>query len=139
MCSIRTHLSEQASWWSIMELELYAFVYCVKKFALYLLGRRFTVRMDHKNSYLTQQFQSWYAGSEFQYQVKHIPGRFNLVADGLTRVSRLEYQNIKPAGRHLYEDDIISRIFHLEGEEIESGYEGIVDDVGNKLSKQDML
>jgi len=76
--------------------------------------------------------------SEFQYQVDHIPGRFNLVADGLTRVSRLEYEKIKPEGRHPYEDDTISRIVRLEGEEIKSGYEDI-DEVGTKLSKQDML
>jgi hypothetical protein len=77
--------------------------------------------------------------SEFQYQVEHIPGRCNLVADGLTRVSRVEYEKIKPAGRYLYRDDTISRIFRLEGEEVESLYEGVIDDVGTKLSKQDML
>ena len=61
------------------------------------------------------------------------------MADGLTRVSRLEYDKIKPAGRYLYRDDTISRIFRLEGEEVESLYEGVIDEVGTKLSKQDML
>ena len=49
-CVFVSHtLSEQASRWGIMELELYAFVHCVKQLAPYLLGRRFTVRKDHKN------------------------------------------------------------------------------------------
>ena len=62
------------------------------------------------------------------------------MADGLTRVSRLEYEQIKPAGRYLYRDDTISRIFRLEGEDVESCYEGVIDEVGTKLSKQhDML
>ena len=62
-----------------------------------------------------------------------------MVADGLTRVSRIEYEKIKPEGRHLCLDDTISRIFRLVGEEVESCYEGIIDEVGTKLSKQDML
>ena len=39
-------LSDQATRW---ELELYAFVYCVKQLTPYLIGKLFTVKMDHKN------------------------------------------------------------------------------------------
>ena len=42
-------LSDQATRWGIMDLELYAFVYCVKILAPYLLGKLFTVRTDHRN------------------------------------------------------------------------------------------
>ena len=44
-------LSDQATRWGIMELELYAFVYCVKQLTPYLMGKLFTVmnEMDHKN------------------------------------------------------------------------------------------
>ena len=42
-------LSDQATRWGIMELELYAFVYCVKHLDSYLLGKFFTVRTDDKN------------------------------------------------------------------------------------------
>ena len=42
-------LSDQATRWGIMELELYAFVYCVKNLIPYLLGKQFTVRTDHRN------------------------------------------------------------------------------------------
>ena len=128
-----------------MELELYSFVYCVKQWAPYLLGRRFTVRTDHKNlvflsnSTIPKLVRWRVLLSEFQYQVEHIPGRCNFVADGLTRVSRLEYEKIKPEGRHLYRDDTISRIFRWEGEEVESCSEGIIDEVGTKYTKQDMF
>ncbi len=36
-------LSDQATRWGIMELELYAFVYCVKQLSPYPLGKLFTV------------------------------------------------------------------------------------------------
>ena len=39
-------ISNQATRWRIMELELYAFVYCVKELSPYLLGKLFTVRTD---------------------------------------------------------------------------------------------
>jgi hypothetical protein len=40
-------LSDAATRWGIMELELYAFVYCVLHLQSYLLGRKFIVRTDH--------------------------------------------------------------------------------------------
>ena len=49
-CLFVSHaLLEQASRWRIMELELYAFVYCVKLLSPYLMGEEFIDRTDHKN------------------------------------------------------------------------------------------
>ena len=42
-------LSDQATRWGIMELQLYVFVYCVKTLAPYLLDKLCTVRTDHRN------------------------------------------------------------------------------------------
>jgi len=42
-------LSDQATRSGIMELELYAFVYCVKPLTPYLIGKLFTMKTDHKN------------------------------------------------------------------------------------------
>ena len=42
-------LSDQATRWAIMELELYDFVCYVKNLTPYLLGKQFTVRTDHLN------------------------------------------------------------------------------------------
>ena len=92
-CIFVSHaLSEQASRWGIMELELYAFLYCVKQLAPYLMGKQFIVRTDHKNLiYLANstvpKLVRWrIILSEFKYLIEHIPGVSNVVADGLTRV-----------------------------------------------------
>ena len=89
-CVFVSHtLSEQAPRWGIMELELYTFVYCVKPLAPYLFGRRFTVRTDFQNlvflfNSTIPKLVSWRVFlSEFQYHVEHIPGRCNLVVDGI--------------------------------------------------------
>ena len=42
-------LLDQATRYGVMELELFAFVFCVKNLSPYLLGKLFTVRTDHKN------------------------------------------------------------------------------------------
>jgi len=95
------------------------------------VGSRFERTIRTWSSYLIPQFQSWYAGvsySEFQYQVEHIP-RCKLVAGGLTRVSRFEYESIKPAGRYLW--------WHYQSNLSLGGRRGKYE-VGMKLSKQDM-
>ena len=80
----------------IMELELYAFVYCVKHLSPYLLRKQFIVRADRKNLvYLANstvpKLVRWrIILSEFKYLIKHIPRTSNVVADGLTRVRWIE-------------------------------------------------
>jgi cleavage and polyadenylation specificity factor subunit 1 len=134
-CQFVSHtLSDQATRWGIMELELYAFVFCVKQLAPYLLGRRFIVRTDHRNLlYLSNstvpKLVRWRVLlSEYQYTVEHISGKENVVADGLTRVHRSQLQYIKPNKRHLYHDDTIPRVFRLVGEDMEGSEEGYVED-----------
>ena len=118
-------LSDQATRWGIMELELYAFVYCVKQLSPYLLGKLFTVRTDHKNLvYLSNssipKLVRWRVIlSEYRFIIEHIPGEQNIVADGLTRVNTLVFKQLDKCKRHLYRDDSISRIFRLGGEGIE--------------------
>jgi hypothetical protein len=51
-CIFVSHrLSDQATRWGVMELELelFAFVFYMKNLSPYLLGKLFTVRTDHKN------------------------------------------------------------------------------------------
>jgi RNase H-like domain found in reverse transcriptase len=90
-------LSDEATTWGIMELELYVLVRCVKNLSPYLLGREFIVKTDHKNLlYLTNTRNEQYNScklvrwrvilSEFHFVISHIPGRNNIVADALTRV-----------------------------------------------------
>ena len=71
-------LSGQATRWGIMELELYAFVYCVKQLTPCLMGKLFTVKTDHKNLvYLSNssipKLVRWRVLlSEFRFLVQHI-------------------------------------------------------------------
>ena len=115
-------LSDQATRWGIMELELYAFVYCVKQLTPYLMGKLFTVKTDHKNLvYLSNssipKLVRWRVLlSEFRFLVQHIPGAQNVVADGLTRVMSLSSVEIPNSKRHLFVEDRIPRLFRLGGE-----------------------
>jgi len=80
----------------VMEQELFAFVFCVKSLSPYLLGKLFTVRTDHKNLvYISNstvpKLVRWRVLlSEFRFQIEHIPGAQNVVADGHTRVFNLD-------------------------------------------------
>ena len=118
-------LSDQATRWGIMELELYAFVYCLKNLTPYLLGKQFTVGTDHRNLlYLSNssvpKFVRWRVLlSEFQFLVEHISEDQNVVADGLTRVSRTTLMEMPTHKCHLFMDDSIQRIFRLREEVLE--------------------
>jgi RNase H-like domain found in reverse transcriptase len=122
-CVFISHvLSEQATRWGIMELELYALVHCVKQLAPYLLGRPFTVKTDYKNLlYLSNstipKLVRWRVIlSEYQFVISHIPSTENVVADGLTRVFRTQFYDLSKEAQQCVKDDTIPRIFRLEGE-----------------------
>jgi hypothetical protein len=135
-CIFVSHaLSEQASRWGIMELELYAFVYCVKQLSPYLMGKQFIVRTDHKNLiYLANstvpKLVRWrIILSEFKYLIEHIPGVSNVVADGLTRVRFIQGKRHPDSKWYMYKDDSIERIFRLGGEDLLDGdKEGYVEE-----------
>jgi hypothetical protein len=117
-----------------MELELFALVFCITQLTPYLLGRDFTVRTDHRNLlYLSNstipKLVRWRVIlSEFRFLVEHIEGKKNFVADGITRVHRLQFAEIPAPKRYLYEDDTIERVFRLTGESEPSGPEGDVEE-----------
>ena len=75
-----------------MELEVFIFVFCIKNLDPYLQGKHFTVRTDHKNLvYLSNSTVSklvkWRVLlSEFRFQIEHIPGAQNVVADEVTMI-----------------------------------------------------
>ena len=120
-----------------MELEIYAFVYCVKHLSPYLLllGKVFIVRTDHKNLiYLANstvlKLVKWrIILSEFNYLIEHIPGVSNVVADGLTRVRRIEGRRHPESERHMFKNDSVERIFRLGGEDLlDAEQEGYIED-----------
>lgn len=78
----------------ITDQELLAIVWAVKKFEHYLLGQKFEVETDHKA--LESLFKESKPNSrwtrfrlklgEYDFKVKHITGKSNVVADALSRV-----------------------------------------------------
>ena len=82
-----------------MKLEIYAFVYCVKQLGPYLLGKLFTDRTDHKNlvclsnSSIPKLMRWRVILSEYRFVIEHILGDQNIVADGLTRVNTLIFND----------------------------------------------
>ena len=77
----------------IIEKECLAVVWGIKRFKLYLAGRRFTLQTDHKPlkylkdaSYQNDRVFRWaVAVQEYSFKVEDIPGRENIGADFLSR------------------------------------------------------
>jgi transposase InsO family protein len=87
--------SRQESHWNITELEALSVVYAVREFRVYLSSKPFKVYTDH--AALIHIFNSTkipatnkltrYALylSDFQYEIIHVPGPNNVIADALSR------------------------------------------------------
>ena len=77
----------------IIEKECLAVVWGIKRFKLYLAGRRFTLKTDHKPlkylkdaSYQNDRVFQWaVAVQEYSFRVEGIPGKENIGADYLSR------------------------------------------------------
>ena len=88
-------LSATAMNWSTIEQECFAVFYVVMKLRPFLLGRKFVLFTDHRNLIYLQQstipkLVRWKLRLlEFDFIVKHIPGRENEVADSLSRMTMM--------------------------------------------------
>ena len=93
--------------WHTRDKEAYAFIFSLRKFCPYLLGRRFTWHTDHKGlQWLrkTRDPQGRYArwleeSEEFEFVIKHRPGVTNSHADALSQM---------PGVNALMHDDLFS-------------------------------
>ncbi|CAM4708783.1 unnamed protein product [Caretta caretta] len=88
-------LSERESNWSVGEKECYAIVYALEKLRPYVWGRRFHLQTDHaalkwlhtvkENN---KKLLRWsLALQDFDFDIQHIAGASNKVADALSRKS----------------------------------------------------
>ena len=78
--------------WHTMHQEAYAIFYSVKKLAHLLRGKPFIIQSDHRNLLFMEKSQDskiirmvQYLAN-FTFQIEHIPGKLNLVADFLSRM-----------------------------------------------------
>ncbi|CAM5073966.1 unnamed protein product [Natator depressus] len=88
-------LSERESNWSVSEKECYAIVYALEKLCPYVWGRRFHLQTDHAAlQWLhttmgnNKKLLRWsLALQDFDFDIQHISGASNKVADALSRDS----------------------------------------------------
>lgn len=78
--------------WPTIEQEAYAILYACIKFDVFLRGRRFTIQTDHNNlrymhKSINSKVERWHLRlQEYDFDVQHIPGVDNVVADALSRL-----------------------------------------------------
>ncbi|CAM4719131.1 unnamed protein product [Lepidochelys kempii] len=86
-------LSERESNWSVTEKECYAIVYALEKLRPYVWGRRFHLQTDHAAlkwlhtvKETNKKLLRWsLALQDFDFDIQHISGASNKVADALSR------------------------------------------------------
>jgi hypothetical protein len=84
-------LSDVASRWTVTEKECYALFYAVTQLQFFLLGRKFYIKMDHRNlvylynSSVNKLIRWRLRLQEYNFVIIHIPGATNIVADTLSR------------------------------------------------------
>ena len=87
--------SDAAAKWSTIEQECYALKFGVSELSYYLRGKHFVLETDHDNlryleSSLVPKIIRWRNYLEsFWFTLRHIPGKHNKVADWLSRVHTL--------------------------------------------------
>jgi hypothetical protein len=84
--------SVQAKHWTTIEQEAFAIYYAVLKLSYYLIGKEFVLETDHNNllwieASMVPKVVRWriYLQS-FNFKIRHISGKRNLVADWLSRL-----------------------------------------------------
>lgn len=96
-------LSSTERRYSTIEREALAMVWAVKNFRCYLLGRKFTLYTDHKplihffkiTNESTRISNFKFKLSEYDFEIKHKPGKLNVVADALSRLGTQNKQKQK--------------------------------------------
>ena len=84
--------------WSTPEKEGYAIYFALMKWEYLLMGPHFTIRTDHRNLTFVSTSGSakvlrWkLAIQEYDFDIYHIPGKDNMVADQLSRLLPMEDQ-----------------------------------------------
>jgi hypothetical protein len=128
ICYESRKMKENERNYATHDLELAAIVHKLRKWRHYLMGRRFELRTDHNGlKYLFDQptLNAWKTRwleflCEYDFDIKHIKGKENKVADALTRkVHELHATTIS-----MYRTEIKDRI--LEAANVDLQYRGLI-------------
>ena len=89
---ISKSLTDTQRRWHTPQKEAYAIFYAFKQLDYLIRGVKFTLRTDHKNliyinDTMTEMVIRWkIAVQDYDFDIEHIPGVDNIVADGLSRL-----------------------------------------------------
>ncbi len=92
ICTLSHKFSDPATRWATIKQEAYAIYFAIKKFSHLLLGKEFLCETDHANLLFLEKSEvpiltRWRLYMQtFRFQVRHIPGVLNIVADSLSRI-----------------------------------------------------
>ena len=123
ICYESRKLKEHEKNYATHDLELAAIVHALKMWRHYLMGRRFELRIDHcglkylfdQPSLNTRQARWLNFLCEFDFEIKHIKGKENKVADALsmkiqemhvTSLSICQSNLRRHIGNHVAEDEL---------------------------------
>ena len=114
ICYESRKLKEHEKNYATHHLELTAIVHALRKWRHYLMGRRFELRTGHNElKYLFDQptlnarHSRWMEFlCEYEFEIKHIKGKENKVADALSR----KVHNLHATTISMYQTDLKGRI-----------------------------
>jgi hypothetical protein len=92
LAMVSMKFTEQTQRWHCMHQEAFAIMWCILKSQVLLRGKEFVLESDHRNLIWMEKstdakiVRMCEALRTFQFKVRHIPGRINLIADVLSRM-----------------------------------------------------
>ncbi len=98
--------------WSTLEQECFAIVYSIESLQHHLRGHPFVIETDHRNLLFLQKAQApkvirWRLKlQEYSFEIRHIAGRSNVVADGLSRCLVGEDSSSQTSEETAVDDDV---------------------------------
>ena len=122
--------------WSTIEKEAFAIFYALQKWEEYLRDVKFTLQTDHLNltfinSEPKQKVQRWkLAIQSFDFWIEHIPGKDNIVADGLSRFCKKDQDMVTTSLNLVYNITTLHESMQID-EEFQRASEAVL-----LLSKQ---
>ena len=127
--------------WSTPEQECYAIFYALVKYEYLLRDIFFTLRTDHRNlTFLNdspmQKVKRWkMAIMHYNFNIEHIPGKDNVVADALSRMVKKPRYKDKQV-EEVNDSNTYDHIYTIDEEVLRDvSYFRLEDDIYDKLSK----